>query len=85
MNYNIQAHPFHLVEASPWPLTTSFGLGIMAMGGVIFFSGLGISVLILGFIITAMTSALWWRDCIREGKKCALKIFYYMLEKIISR
>jgi cytochrome c oxidase subunit 3 len=67
MNNNIQAHPFHLVEPSPWPLTTSLGLGIMTMGGVIFFSGLGSSVLIIGFIVTAMTSALWWRDCIREG------------------
>lgn len=67
MKYNTQSHPFHLVEPSPWPLTTSIGLGIMAMGGVIFFSGLGSLVLIIGFVITIMTSSLWWRDCIREG------------------
>lgn len=68
MKYNTQSHPFHLVEPSPWPLTTSIGLGIMAMGGVIFFSGLGSLVLIIGFVVTIMTSTLWWRDCIREGK-----------------
>lgn len=67
MKYNTQSHPFHLVQPSPWPLTTSIGLCIMAMGGVIYFSGLGSLVLIIGFVVTAMTSALWWRDCIREG------------------
>nr|QUQ05920.1 cytochrome c oxidase subunit 3 [Microconidiobolus nodosus] len=64
---NLQGHPFHLVEPSPWPLTTSLGLGITALGGVILFNGLGISILVIGLIITSMTSALWWRDCIREG------------------
>lgn len=67
MNYKIQAHPFHLVEPSPWPLTCSIGLGIMGMGGVILFNGLGISVLVIGLIITIITCTLWFRDCIREG------------------
>lgn len=30
----------------------------MAMGGVIFFSGLGSLVLIIGFVVTVMTSTL---------------------------
>lgn len=68
MKYKTQAHPFHLVEPSPWPITTSIGLGIMAMGGVILFSGLDKgTTLLLGVSLTIMTSALWWRDCIREG------------------
>lgn len=39
----------------------------MAMGGVIYFTGLDSIVLILGLVVTIMTSTLWWRDCIREG------------------
>ncbi len=65
--YRLQAHSFHLVEPSPWPLMTSLSLGIMAMGGVVFFYKIGSEILIIGFIATALTSALWWRDCIREG------------------
>lgn len=40
----------------------------MAMGGVIYFTGLDSIVLILGLVVTIMTSTLWWRDCIREGR-----------------
>jgi cytochrome c oxidase subunit 3 len=49
---NFQAHPFHLVSPSPWPLLTSIALltltttGVLAMHG---FSGGGV-FLTLGFL-----------------------------------
>nr|YP_010194649.1 cytochrome c oxidase subunit 3 [Conidiobolus taihushanensis]QZZ81388.1 cytochrome c oxidase subunit 3 [Conidiobolus taihushanensis] len=67
MKQNLQAHPFHLVEPSPWPLTTSIGLGLTTIGGVIYFNGLGSLVLVIGLLVTVMTMGLWWRDCIREA------------------
>lgn len=70
MSYNKQSFPYHLVDPSPWPITTSIGLGIMALGGVIKLSGLGGIVLVIGFGVTVLTTALWWRDCSREGTLC---------------
>lgn len=32
---NIQSHPFHLVEPSPWPLAASFALLTSTLSGVI--------------------------------------------------
>ena len=69
-----QAQPFHLVTSSPWPLITSFTLLILTSGTVIYFNGyanpLGGSGLILvaiGFVTTASTMALWFRDVVAEG------------------
>ncbi|RKP12385.1 cytochrome c oxidase subunit III domain-containing protein [Piptocephalis cylindrospora] len=39
MNYKYQAHPFHLVEPSPWPLTASFALLILTTASVLNFHG----------------------------------------------
>lgn len=50
----------------------------MAMGGVIYFTGLDSIVLILGLVVTIMTSTLWWRDCIREGRLHVPFKFNYM-------
>ena len=73
MSYNVrsnfQAHPFHLVSPSPWPITTSLSLfsittsAAMAMHAfsyayVFFFSSL-ISVI--------YSMSLWFRDIISEG------------------
>lgn len=66
---NFQAHPFHLVSPSPWPLTTSLSLfsittsGAMAMHGfnfayVFFFSA---------FVSVLYSMTLWFRDVISEG------------------
>jgi cytochrome c oxidase subunit 3 len=64
-----QAHPFHLVSPSPWPLYSSFSLlalttnGVSAMHG---FSGAGY-ILIFSFTALLYSMTLWFRDVISEG------------------
>ena len=68
MNYKYQAHPFHLVEPSPWPFTASFALLILTTASVLNFHGINSSIaLTIGFLSVLTTMALWWRDCIRES------------------
>src|SRR5579862_8123042 len=66
---SIQAHPYHLVEPSPWPLLASFSLLTITLSGVITFHGYsnGVFLLILGLITLIFTIALWFRDVTREG------------------
>ena len=66
---NFQAHPFHLVSPSPWPLYTSISLltltttGVLTMHG---FSNAGI-FLFAGFLCVILSMSLWFRDVISEG------------------
>nr|YP_010043447.1 cytochrome c oxidase subunit III [Cercodemas anceps]QPD06742.1 cytochrome c oxidase subunit 3 [Cercodemas anceps] len=64
MNHN---HPYHLVDQSPWPLTTAFSALIMTSGLVIWFNTNNINIFILGFLTTTFSSINWWRDVIREA------------------
>jgi len=49
---NFQAHPFHLVSPSPWPLFTSIALLTLTTTGVLTMHGFsnGGYFLILGFL-----------------------------------
>lgn len=66
-----QAHPYHLVDPSPWPFVGSmsllaFTLGLaMAMHDV----AMGKLITILGFIGVLYTMYGWWRDVIVESSK----------------
>lgn len=64
-----QAHPFHILPASPWPFVASMSSMTMMLGmagwfhaiptmGAVMFAGLG-SLL--------ATGVAWWRDCIIES------------------
>lgn len=66
---NIQAHPFHLVEPSPWPLTSSLALLTTTLSGVMYFNNYanGGLLLTLGLISTIFSMSLWFRDIIIEG------------------
>lgn len=70
-NFQIQTFPFHLVEPSPWPILTSFSLLTLTVSAVMYFHGFenGGSLLTLGFILTALSMVLWFRDVILEGTK----------------
>jgi cytochrome c oxidase subunit III len=72
MNRSVQAHPFHLVEASPWPLAVSFSLLTTTLSGVMTFHGYsnGTFLLTLGLISTVATMTLWFKDVTREGRSC---------------
>lgn len=64
-----QAHPFHLVSPSPWPLSISFNLLNLTTATVSYahkFYGSGVLVLI-AMILVCYTMALWFRDVVSEG------------------
>nr|YP_010175194.1 cytochrome c oxidase subunit III [Olidiana tongmaiensis]QSJ61399.1 cytochrome c oxidase subunit III [Olidiana tongmaiensis] len=60
-------HPFHLVDNSPWPITTSMGLLTMTSGLTMMFMKSEYMTLIMGMMITTMSAMQWWRDVIRES------------------
>jgi cytochrome c oxidase subunit 3 len=66
---NFQAHPFHLVSPSPWPIITSICLLVLTTSGASsmhnFFSAH--QVLYVGFILVIAAMCLWFRDIISEG------------------
>lgn len=66
---NFQAHPFHLVEPSPWPLITSFSLLTLTTSGVMTMHGysLGGYLTIIGFLSLVGSMIFWFRDIIGEG------------------
>ena len=58
-------HPFHIVTASPWPLTGSLGLIFRVLGVV---SSLHRHIITpLGFLLLVVTLVLWFRDIRREA------------------
>lgn len=60
-------HPFHLVDASPWPIVLSGSLLTLVIGGIIFMHYNKIQILILGLLLSASSMYLWFRDIVREG------------------
>nr|QCS25150.1 cytochrome c oxidase subunit III [Arthonia kermesina] len=64
-----QAHPFHLVSPSPWPLNSSVALLSLTCSGVLNMHGFtkasGFLFLALFCLLISMT--LWFRDVISEG------------------
>ena len=66
---NFQAHPFHLVSPSPWPLLTSISMLTLTTTGVLTmhsFSGSD-NFLKLAFVSVILSMGFWWRDVISEG------------------
>ena len=63
-------HPYHLVEASPWPAVGSAAAFTAAVGGVMYMHEVayGVAVLALGFALVLATMFMWWRDIIREAE-----------------
>jgi cytochrome c oxidase subunit 3 len=64
-----QPHPYHLVEASPWPLAGSIALLTTTVSAVCLFHGYGHGgvFLTIGLMAVLSTMGLWWADVIREG------------------
>jgi cytochrome c oxidase subunit 3 len=66
---NIQRHPYHLVDPSPWPFFGAMGALTLTTGAVMFlhsFEG-GKFLFFLGLTILLYTMFVWWRDVIRES------------------
>lgn len=66
---NIKAHPFHLVDRSPWPFLASFGALYLTFGGALYMHSYqyGGYLAAFGLFVVVYISWLWWRDVIREG------------------
>ena len=67
LKVKFQAHPFHLVAQSPWPLSISLTVFYMAIGAVLFMQGYGGKLLTLGFILTLSVMYFWFEDVAAEG------------------
>ena len=67
---NFQAHPFHLVSPSPWPLYTSISLLSLTTSAALSFHGFSVAEynLMLGLMSVVLAMSFWWRDVIAEGK-----------------
>lgn len=66
---NFQAHPFHLVSPSPWPLYTSTSLLSLTTSAVLSFHGFFNAeyILLLSFLCLVLSMSFWFRDIIAEG------------------
>lgn len=66
---NFQAHPFHLVSPSPWPMYTSTSLLALTLNAVLSFHSFSyaINFLFISIIALTLSMSLWFRDIISEG------------------
>lgn len=66
---NLQKHPFHLVDPSPWPFTASLFAFNCALSAVLYFHtfSIGKNLLIISFLCLFVIMFLWWRDVVRES------------------
>jgi len=65
-----QKHPFHLVNASPWPIFASLGAFSLVFCFVIFLHGYesaGNFGFIVGLLALIYSLLIWWRDVLREA------------------
>lgn len=69
MKQLFQAHPYHLVSPSPWPIHTATSLFSLTLSGVLFMHGfynLGY-ILIIAFINLILSMSFWFKDVTAEG------------------
>jgi len=66
---NFQAHPFHLVSPSPWPIYTCASLLLLTTTAVLTMHSFpyASNFLMLAFISVVGSMSFWWRDVISEG------------------
>jgi cytochrome c oxidase subunit 3 len=60
-------HFFHIVDKSPWPLTTSISLLFLTSSAVLWFHTGVSDFFSFSFISLILSSILWFRDVVREG------------------
>nr|ABX46782.1 cytochrome oxidase subunit III [Batrachoseps gabrieli] len=62
-----QAHAFHMVDPSPWPLTGAIAALLLTSGLAMWFHFGTMILMYTGLVIMLMTMIQWWRDIVREG------------------
>nr|QRI61368.1 cytochrome c oxidase subunit III [Goniurosaurus liboensis] len=62
-----QAHTYHMVDPSPWPLTGAIAALLMTSGLAMWFHFTSTILLNMGLTLMLLTMIQWWRDITREG------------------
>nr|CAL37027.1 cytochrome oxidase subunit 3 [Anilios australis] len=62
-----QAHPYHMVNPSPWPITGAIASFLTTSGIALWFHLHSTLVLKMAFLTTLLTMLQWWRDIVREA------------------
>ena len=64
-----ELHPYHIVDVSPWPITTAFSVFFTVFGFGLYMHSFffGWQLVFFGLFATMINSFCWWRDIIREG------------------
>lgn len=60
-------HFFHIVDASPWPLTNSISAFMLTTSAVLWFHTGYSSFFFISLLILIFSSTVWFKDVIREG------------------
>jgi cytochrome c oxidase subunit 3 len=60
-------HPYHLVDLSPWPLVTSLGALVVALGAALFVHDYGLWTLGVGIVLLGYALVGWFGDVIDEA------------------
>ena len=62
-------HPYHLVDASPWPAMTSLSVAVVTLGLVLYFHRYANAgwVLVFGLSFLVFHMMIWFRDVFRES------------------
>ncbi|MBL1241640.1 MAG: cytochrome c oxidase subunit 3 [OCS116 cluster bacterium] len=62
-------HDYHLVDPSPWPILTAFGVFAMAATFIFFMHDMGSGLFpIIALVIVCILSYFWWADITDEGE-----------------
>nr|YP_636912.1 cytochrome c oxidase subunit III [Lophiomus setigerus]UIP57063.1 cytochrome c oxidase subunit III [Lophius litulon]BAC23287.1 cytochrome c oxidase subunit III [Lophiomus setigerus] len=64
---SLRAHPFHMVDPSPWPLTGAVAALLLTSGLAVWFHSDSLTLLIMGIVLLFLTMLQWWRDVVREA------------------
>nr|YP_009003476.1 cytochrome c oxidase subunit III [Caecilia tentaculata]AGZ18883.1 cytochrome c oxidase subunit III [Caecilia tentaculata] len=62
-----QAHAYHMVDPSPWPLTGAIAALMLTSGLAMWFHFNSTTILCLALPLLILTMCQWWRDIIREA------------------
>nr|UXX18303.1 cytochrome c oxidase subunit III [Aspidoscelis marmoratus] len=62
-----QAHSYHMVNPSPWPVTGATAAFALTGGLVMWFHHNKLILLQIGLILLFLTMIQWWRDVVRES------------------
>jgi len=64
-----KTHLYHIVDVSPWPLSTSIGALLLTSGFVCYMHRVtnGMFLFLLGLFIFVLSLFVWWRDVVRES------------------